>query len=249
MLAALHRKRVTGKGCWIDASQAETGIYLTGTAVLDYAVNGRSWARYGNRSPYKASAPHGIYPTVGDDRWIAISCFTEHDWHALLSVLGRQDWASMPQFRTLTERVANQDELDRLVAEATTVVDPYDLMKELQTAGVAAGVCQTAEDRCDHDPQLAHLQWMVELEQSEIGTWPVKEVPVHLAGTPAYIGGPRGRHGPSYGEDNGYVLGELLGLSESEQAELAAEGVVTLDERAGVRAGDRPASTAGDRPA
>ena len=212
MLAALYRRRVTGKGCWIDASQAETGIYLTGTAVLDYAVNGRSWQRYGNRSPYKASAPHGIYPTAGDDRWIAISCFTEHDWHALLSVLGREDWASISQFRTLAERIANQDELDRLVGEATAVVDPYELMSELQTAGVAAGVCQTAEDRCDHDPQLAHLQWMVELEQSEIGTWPVKEVPVHLTGTPAYIGGPRDRHGPSYGEDNAYVLGELLGF-------------------------------------
>ena len=30
-------------------------------------------------------------------------------------------------------------------------------MLALQRAGVPAGVCQTAEDRCDHDPQLAAL--------------------------------------------------------------------------------------------
>ena len=31
-------------------------------------------------------------------------------------------------------------------------------MMKLQRAGVPAGVCQNAEDRCDTDPQLRHLE-------------------------------------------------------------------------------------------
>jgi hypothetical protein len=85
-------------------------------------------------------------------------------------------------------------------------------------AGVPAGVCQTAEDRYEHDPQLRHHAWLTELEQSETGKWPVKEVPVKFSETPPYIGGFLDRHGPSYGEDNGFVLRTILGLDQDEIA-------------------------------
>jgi crotonobetainyl-CoA:carnitine CoA-transferase CaiB-like acyl-CoA transferase len=100
-------------------------------------------------------------------------------------------------------------------------------MAELQQAGVPAGVCQTAEDRCDADPQLAHLRWRVELTQSEIGTWPVKEIPVRMSDTPPYIGGIYDRHGPSYGEDTDRVLAEVLDLSPDEIADLRSTGVIS----------------------
>src|ERR1700753_4505270 len=80
MLAALYRRNVTGQGCHIDASQGETGLYLTGTSILDYTVNGRRWSRYGNRSPYKPAAPHGAYLAAGEDRWIATGAFTPAPW-------------------------------------------------------------------------------------------------------------------------------------------------------------------------
>jgi crotonobetainyl-CoA:carnitine CoA-transferase CaiB-like acyl-CoA transferase len=226
MLAALYRQRVTGEGCWIDSSQAEAGIYLTGTAVLDYGVNNRPWRRYGNRSPYKLGAPHGVYRVAGEDRWVAVSCFTDEQWRGFASVLGGNDWLADARFATLEDRARNQDALELLISGRTAEWERYELMAALQAAGVAAGVCQTAQDRCDVDPQLAHLGWTVELEQSEIGKWPVKEFPVDFSETPPYIGGPLDRHGPSYGEDNDYVLGRLLGLPESAIESLRADGVI-----------------------
>ena len=226
MMAALYRKRITGEGCWIDSSQVEAGIYLTGTALLDHTVNGRSWSRYGNRSPYLPAAPHGVYRAAGDDRWMAIAAFTQDQWLALTRVLGTQEWTSEPRLLTLRDRLANQGYLDELVNGATVGREPFGLMEELQAAGVPAGVCQTAEDRCERDPQLAHLHWLVELDQEEIGRWPVKEVPVRFSETPPYIGGPLDRSGPSYGQDNDYVYGELLGLSADDIARLAEEGVI-----------------------
>jgi hypothetical protein len=63
---------------------------------------------------------------------------------------------------------------------------------------------------------------MVELEQQEIGTWPVKELPVTLSRTPSYAGGVRDRHGPSYGQDTDELLHELLGLDDAAIADLRA---------------------------
>jgi crotonobetainyl-CoA:carnitine CoA-transferase CaiB-like acyl-CoA transferase len=220
MLAALYRRNVTGQGGHIDASQGETGLYLTGTSILDYTVNGRRWSRYGNRSPYKPAAPHGAYRAAGEDRWIAIGAFTQDQWLAVADVLGLGGAAADERFATLARRLEHQDALDAVITAATQDRDGYELMAELQGRGVPAGVCQTAEDRYEHDPQLAHLGWLPELRQAEIGVWPVKEHPTRLSETPTYIGGRMDRSGPSYGQDNDYVLGQILNLSQAQIDEL-----------------------------
>lgn len=226
-MAGIHRARTTGVGCHIDASQVEAGIYLCGTAVLDHSANGRPWQRYGNRSPYKQAAPHGIYRSRGEDRWIAISCFSEGDWDALARQLGHPEWLDDDRFRTLPGRLAHQDVLDALVEAATAERDGYALMDALQAAGVAAGVCQTARDRFEDDPQLAHGGWLVDLPQTEIGTWPVKESPFMMSATPPAIGGRLRRSGPNYGEDTDYVLSTILGLPPERIRQLRDSGVVS----------------------
>jgi crotonobetainyl-CoA:carnitine CoA-transferase CaiB-like acyl-CoA transferase len=226
MLAALYRRSATGEGCHIDASQAGTGVYLTGTTILDYSVNGRRWHRYGNRSPYKPAAPSAAFRTRGEDRWIAISSFTEEHWQSLVDVLGLEGMASDKRFATLEQRLAHQDELEAAVGAATQKWDSYDLMAELQRRHVPAGVVQTAQERIEKDPQLKHLGWLTELNQSETGRWPVKEHPVKLSETPAYIGGRLDRSGPNYAEDNDYVLGQILKKSPEEIQQMRDGGAL-----------------------
>ncbi len=226
MLSALYHRERTGEGQWIDASQSEVGLFINGTTILDWSANGRIWTRYGNRSPYKPAAPHGIYPCAREDRWIAIACFNEAEWQALGTVAGQPGWASDTRFATLAGRLAHQDALDAAVREWTRSQDAYDAMHRLQQAGVPAGVCQTAGDRCDHDPQLASLEWLTEVTGTKIGRWPIAEVPVKMSESPAYIGGRIDRGAPCYGEDNHYVYGELLGMSSKEIEDLAADGVI-----------------------
>ena len=226
ILGALYHRLRTGEGQYIDSSQCEAGIFLSGTAVLDWAANGRPWTRFGNRSPYKLAAPHGAYRCAGDDRWIAIACFDDAEWSALARVAGHPEWQADPRFATLRSRLANQEDLDALVTGWTETQNAHDCMYRLQEAGVPAGVCQTAEDRCDRDPQLAALEWLTEVTGTKIGTWPLAELPIKLSATPPYIGGPTNRGAPCYGEDNTYLLGELLGYSSDEISKLAAEGVI-----------------------
>ncbi|MBS0243360.1 MAG: CoA transferase, partial [Proteobacteria bacterium] len=225
MLSALYHRERTGEGQWIDASQTEVGLFICGTAILDWSANSRVFQRYGNRSPYKPAAPHGAYPCAGDDRWLAIACFTDTEWRALAEVAGKPEWARDDRFVTLAARLANQDVLDRMVGQWTRTADARTLMLLLQKAGVPAGICATTEDRCDHDPQLKHLQWLTEVTGTKIGRWPVAEVPVKLSESPAYAGGRIDRGAPCYGEDNEYVYGELLGMTTAQIKDLAADGV------------------------
>jgi crotonobetainyl-CoA:carnitine CoA-transferase CaiB-like acyl-CoA transferase len=226
MLSALFHRARTGEGQWIDASQTEVGLFINGTALLDWSANERIWTRYGNRSPYKPAAPHGVYPCAGDDRWITIACFNEAEWQALAQAANHPEWLADARFATLAARLKHADALDRAIGEWTRAREDYPTMMALQRAGVPAGVCQTAGDRCDNDPQLAELQWLTEVTGTKIGRWPIAEVPIKLSESPAYIGGRIDRGAPCYGEDNHYVYGELLGMSSQEIKALAEDGVI-----------------------
>jgi len=226
MLAALHHRARTGEGQWIDSSQCDAGIFLSGAAILDWSANGRTYTRSGNRSPHKLAAPHGIYPCLGQDRWIAIACFDDAQWAALASIAQGEEWTRDARFASLAERQRHEDELDARIADFTRGCDRHELMQTLQAAGVPAGACQDARDRVEHDPQLAALQWMTELTGTEIGTWPIPELPVKMSATPPFIGGPIDRGAPAYAEDNVEVYGELLDLSPPQVEALQAEGVI-----------------------
>jgi crotonobetainyl-CoA:carnitine CoA-transferase CaiB-like acyl-CoA transferase len=222
MLAALHYRDRTGRGQWIDASQTESGLYISGGAVLEHSVTGNAWTRTGNASPHRGAAPHGIYRCAGEDRWIAIACETDEQWRALATEVG----LDAARYATVAQRLTAATELDRRLGEWTSKQEPYPLMERLQSRGIPAGVCQTAGDRCDTDPQLAHLNWLTEVNGTKIGRWPLAEFPVRLSETPSHVGGTLDRAAPCYGEDNEWVLGELLGMSSAEIARLAADDVI-----------------------
>ncbi|MCL0101878.1 CoA transferase [Dehalococcoidia bacterium] len=226
LMSSIYHREKTGLGTYIDASQVQCGIFLTGSTIPNFSANGQRWQRYGNRSPWKLAAPAGAYQCLGDDRWIAVTCSTQEEWEAFCQVLGKPIWNEDTRFTSLQTRLEHQDELDQLINAHLSGLDAYNLMHSLQESGVPAGVCQTAEDRIDHDPQLKHLNWLTEVTHSEIGQWPVIEFPVHLSETPAYMGGAISRGGPCYGEDNNYVYQDLLGLSQSEVTALREEDVI-----------------------
>jgi crotonobetainyl-CoA:carnitine CoA-transferase CaiB-like acyl-CoA transferase len=54
----------------------------------------------------------------------------------------------------------------------------------------------------------------------------VIEVPAKLEETPAYAGGPIDRGAPCYGEDNHYILRELLGYSDAGIDRLEGEKII-----------------------
>jgi crotonobetainyl-CoA:carnitine CoA-transferase CaiB-like acyl-CoA transferase len=97
--------------------------------------------RKGNRDA--GAAPHGVYPCQGEDRWIAIACFSDAEWHALRQMISPtgDSWPDQDRFSSLRGRKAAEDELDRLMADWTRGWEAKTLMETLQQAGVPA-LCQ-----------------------------------------------------------------------------------------------------------
>ncbi len=223
-VAALDHRDRTGQGQHIDLAQMEAMITFTGPALLDYAVNGRTELREGNRlmaGDAPSAAPHGVYPTQGDDRWIAIATFTDDDWRALCGVLGRDDWPADPRFATLESRCANDAELDEAIAAETAQHEGRELMAQLQTAGVAAGVALDQEGLYD-DPQLVHRGHFVPVVHGDFGRHLAELFGARLSATPPVIQRPS----PCIGEHNEFVLREILGYPAEDFDRLVAEGAV-----------------------
>ena len=85
LLAALDERRRSGQGCSIDLSQAECSIHFLGSALAEWQIHGTLLSRMGNRDRY--FAPHGVYPCIGDDVWVAIACETDQQWAGLLAAV------------------------------------------------------------------------------------------------------------------------------------------------------------------
>lgn len=226
LLMAIYHRNATGEGTEIDVSAIEAGINLVGPVLLDVSVNGRKTRDRayptGNRLEFQNAAPHGVFPTRGDDRWIAISVFNDEEWKGLVAEMGSPAWAFEPRFSTQEQRHANQDALEEAVAAFTRERERYDLMHRLQQQGVAASVVQNAEDLNEHDPQTAARGLFFELDHPVIG-------PARFEGSPvkfSRLEQDNWRSAPLLGEDNLYVFRDILGLSEDEYLTYAAEGVI-----------------------
>lgn len=222
VLAALHRRRRTGKGLFIDVSQMEALCALLGPCLLDYAVNKRAAQPTGNRLPNRSAAPHGAYRCRGEDRWCVISVFTEEQWHAFCRAVGNPAWTAEERFSTLLRRVEHMDELDALIGAWTGERTAEEVMEILQSAGVAAGVVQNSRDMFESDPQMRHYGFFKELEHPVIGKVAHENVPFKLSKTPAELRRPA----PRLGEHNEYVLSEILHVSKEEIAKYTADGVL-----------------------
>jgi crotonobetainyl-CoA:carnitine CoA-transferase CaiB-like acyl-CoA transferase len=226
LMTALHRQRQTGVGAYIDMSQSETGLMLSGTSLLEHQLSGKPTTRHGNRMPYLDWSPHGAYRCAGEDNWIAISVQSDAQWRALVEEIGSPAWALDSRFASAVGRKADEDELDRNLNTYTSVHDRHDLMNRLQARGIPAGVVQKASDRFDHDAQLKARGYYVDLPHSEIGTWPIEGFPAKLTGSPADVGGLTGRASPKLGEDNDFIYQQVFGLSAAEMAALREENVI-----------------------
>lgn len=220
VLAALHYRRRTGKGQYIDLSEQEAAIPLAGAALMDFAMNGRLPERIGNRSPW--AAPQGCYRSRGDDDWLVISIESDDEWTAFCQATGHLDWAEDERFDDALSRHKHHDELDQLIEGWTSERDHYEAFHLLQEAGVKAAPVLNGKEIL-FDPQFKERNHFDLIDQPHIGKRPVQR---HLAAKfdefEASAPGPA----PTLGEHNKEVLGGLLGLSDAELTELEEQKVI-----------------------
>jgi crotonobetainyl-CoA:carnitine CoA-transferase CaiB-like acyl-CoA transferase len=226
LLMSIFNRMRTGRGGEIDVAAVEAGIGLLGPVMLDVTVNGRATRTgafpTGNRLESPEAAPHGVYPSLGEDRWVAIAVFDDDEWRRLAKALGDPVWAADERFATPHGRFTHQDELDTHLTEWTRTRDNHEVMHLLQSHGVRAAAAQNAQDVNEVDEQLAHRGLFFELDHPVIGPARFEGVPIRMSTTQA----DNWRSAPLLGEDNEYVFRGLVGLDAEEYDDLVQAGVI-----------------------
>lgn len=219
LLAALNHRQQTGQGQHIDLSSREAMSCLVGDSLMDYTMNGRVQSRDGNRDDIMA--PHGCYRCQGEDNWVSIAVGNQEEWQSFCQATGKPELARDRRFADAFSRWQNQEELDHIVEQWTLDHSKYDVMRILQSAGVAAVPSLNAEDLFT-DPHMAQQDLTQVVEHPQMGAIVMMTPPWKLSETPCQIV----RHGPLIGEHNDYVLNELLGISSDRLGQLMQQGIV-----------------------
>ncbi|WHY85779.1 CoA transferase [Neobacillus novalis] len=238
MTALFHKKR-TGKGQYIDISQVETGLPLAGANLLDFTVNKRSSKRPGfppgNRSVTskdhrennyrgKVGCPHNSYRCAGggDNDWCTIAIFSDKEWSTFKHAIGNPEWSMEEKYDTFEGRVSHQDELDRNIEAYTMERNKFEVMELLQNHGISCGAVQMNEDLMENDPQLKVRGLFERLKHPLLGERNLIGLPIKMSETQPYLH----KTAPLMGEDNDYVLSEVLGYSKEEIKVLDEQGVL-----------------------
>ncbi|MAG31847.1 MAG: hypothetical protein CL908_13245 [Deltaproteobacteria bacterium] len=219
LAAALYHRAQTGKGQYIDLSQIEAAIHFLEPLALDYSVNGRIAGGRGHSSPY--ACPHGVYATIGRERYIAIAVVSAEQWDALESV-GLFEPFGDPALRQLDARIEQRKAIEARLAQGCADRDAFELAQQLRDAGVPAYAVLRPSDLYE-DPQLLHREFFVTLDHAAMGPRPFNGPATKFSRTPALLRRP----GPILGEHTQVVLRDILGLTDEQISEFAIAGALT----------------------
>ena len=213
-----HRKR-TGRGCLVEAPMFEAALNVAAEPVIEWTAHHNKVERDGNRSPY--AAPQNLYPCQGIENWLAVSVETNEQFVALCNVIGRPDLAADERFATLPLRRQHHDELDVVIGEWASAQQLDEAVAQLRAAHVPAAI--TRDNRItDAHPQTQFRHYSEVVDHPVVGRHPVPTLPFRFASVESWIRRPA----PTIGQHNDEILGQWLGRSEQERAELLESGVI-----------------------
>jgi crotonobetainyl-CoA:carnitine CoA-transferase CaiB-like acyl-CoA transferase len=221
LLLGFMHQRNTGEGQHIDLSQVECMLPLAAPSILEQSATGKTSPRIGNRHP--RFVPQGCFPCAGIDQWVTLSVRSDDEWRALCKAMRRDDLAQDASLKTAKGRRKEEDRIEVAIRHWLADVRPDIAMVTLQKAGIAAGIAKLPQDLAA-DPHLVKTGYWQSVDREFVGP--------HLVPSVAYREGDAKlpyaieRLAPTLGQHNAEVLKELLGLSDSDLAELERDGII-----------------------
>ncbi|MBF4162713.1 CoA transferase [Nocardioides acrostichi] len=217
-IAAIRRRRVTGRGASVVLPLCDVAIQLTAEAVVHESATGRVVRRTGNDRP--GLCPQGAYRTA-DGAEVAVSVEDDAQWARLAALPWVGEWAGDPRFATTAGRAAATEELDALLSRACGALVSTEVIDDLRGIGVPASRFEVGDDLVLH-PQLVARHRVVEIDHPVVGPQP------YLAGPAVFTGGPSmlpTAPAPLFGQHSDEIL-RRLGRTDEEIARMRADGLL-----------------------
>jgi crotonobetainyl-CoA:carnitine CoA-transferase CaiB-like acyl-CoA transferase len=213
LLSAVIMRERTGAGQHIDIAMVDATIATDDQ--IHYDLEGSEGSAPLPSDTWETGA--GPILASGDFRYI---------WRLMTARLGVTEPAT-PDMDLPTKIAARRGAMAAYLKSLTT----WDQVEAaFAKMNVAWGEVRPAA-RVAEQPTLKHRKSIVQVDDRAGGTRPMPQSPYRFSAAASGIRGPA----PHRGEHNGEVLGEWLGLSADEVAELAGAGVLQQDARAASR--------------
>ncbi len=205
ILSALIQRQKTGRGSRIDVSMLESMVEWMNYPMY-YAFEGAA-------PPPRAGAAHAtIYPygpfEAGDGRSVMLGLQNEREWAAFCTtVLQQPELTKDVRFNANSLRVANRDELKKIILEVFKPLTSQQVMERLENAQIANANVNEMHDVWEHAQLKARNRW------TSVGT-STGEIPALLPPGVNSSFQPRMDAVPALGEQSESILSELGYLPE-----------------------------------
>ena len=217
LVALRHCEVDQGKGQVVDLPLFDPLLSILGPQAALYELTGELPERLGSRS--NLTAPRNSY-RCRDGQFVALAASMQSMYERLMRTIGRPELIEDRRFLTNADRVRNNDQLDRVVAQFIEEHDQHDVLQIFRDAGVTVGPVHDTLGMLS-DPLVKENRVMVRLPDEDIDSVVMHNVAARLSETPGLIRSPA----PTLGEHNNEILGDI-GIDEVELSILGEQGVI-----------------------
>ena len=203
-----------GPGQVIDLPLFDPIHSMLGPIIANYDLTGSVPERTGSLS--NQTAPRNVY-RCKDGKYVALSASMQAMAERLLRTIGRSELIDDPRFRTNTDRVANRELLDPIVADFMADRTQQECLDLFEEAGVTVGAVPDVAELAEH-PYPIDREVLVSMPDADAGRLAMHNVIPRLAATPGRLRRPA----PELGEHNHEIWGAL----GHDVAALSARGII-----------------------
>ncbi|MEO1969380.1 MAG: CaiB/BaiF CoA-transferase family protein [Sphingomonadaceae bacterium] len=147
--SALAMRARTGTGQHIDMALFDCSVALLAHQAQSFFTTGHNPPRMGNL--HAQVSAYGVFPTL--DGPVVLAPANDGLFRKLLTLLDRNDLLGDTRFATNEARIANREEIDGIIAEATCKWQRDALLRACAEAGVPAGPINEISEVFE-DPQI-----------------------------------------------------------------------------------------------
>ena len=221
VLAALHERNSTASGKEVQSALFENCVLLSAQHMQQFAVTGKAAAPM----PERISA-WGIYDVfeLAQQEQMFIAATGDGQWKTLCEVIGRLDLLADPRLATNNDRVLARGWLIDELRTTLVRLDGTVLARQFEDLAIPFAAITRPEQLFD-DPHLLESGGLAQLELEDGSSTAMPLLPISLDGNRLQ---PR-RPIPKIGEHTHDVM-HALGYTDAQIADLAAHGVLKLDE-------------------
>jgi len=220
VLAALHHRKRTGKGQYIEMSQTENIMRAMGWVWPYQQLTGKGVEPSGNRDQCICPADTFL---CKDGLFVALAAPAPDEFSGLCRAMGREELAADPRFKEHTDRLQSENALAILKIIADwAITKTADEIEELgKKSGFAATRLHNSRDMCE-DVHRRSRGFVKELDDPLYGKYLDHEIPIMMSKTP-----PKHRWTVRpVGFDNDFIMTTLLGRNQAQIDELYLHGVL-----------------------